>query len=38
LMRNKVERPDPRFIADLTELVAHAIGSPLPQSIHIVSP
>ena len=37
-MRNKVERPDPRLIADLTELVAHAIGSPLPQTIHIVSP
>jgi hypothetical protein len=38
LMSNKVERPDPRLIADLTELVAHAIGGPLPQTIHIVSP
>ena len=38
LMSDKIERPDPRLVADLTELIAHAVSGSLPQSIHIVSP
>ncbi len=38
LMPNKIERPDPRLIADLTQLIADAISGPLPQTIHIASP
>ncbi len=38
LMSDKIEGPNPRLVPDLTELITHTVSSPLPQSIHIVSP
>src|SRR5579864_4234059 len=34
-MSDKIERPDPRFVADLAQFPAHAVGSPLPKSVHL---
>jgi len=37
-MSDNIERHNPGFIADLTQIIADAVSGPLPQTIHVVSP